>query len=504
MQALVLLTSAPVYTHSSTAGARVIYALIDPRDHTHRYLGQTPAPTKTSLTQAVLKKRPTAHAVASWLREVRDAGHTPVVQVIREQVPAADAPRVLREELTARLAAGAPLLNEQGAAKGRKLHQERLTAQRAADKVAAWAEMADALLARVGGPLPPGTPTALRLPDPIWTQITQLPDTDRHQLSFTQRWQTRHEVDHLEEPLTETVDALFDELNGLHSYGAKEPRRQLHSQACSLALRWRRTDRAHLEQMIGLVPWCMYAAAPWYRIAKAGRLVENADQFIQWLGNTPAAHSLKTLTGEGDQLDLMLQHPHAYARLRPETCLLATAAAHCGLDIPAPLHGEARGMLADLLAAPMLTQPMADLLLRLDPAALRALGSDVAPGTDQRLGLPPGTTAQVLTDLTAQPAFANDRSLRHAAWRAAGRAPTVAVPDYYGWSGPAVPTMRVVSATLVHAGALQPPPSLTTTEYVTRAQRLLAPNFDTHAARWFAERQSPVSAAGSQRSLPDR
>jgi hypothetical protein len=39
---------------SSSAGARVIYALVDPRDNTQRYLGQIPVPTQLSLAQAVL------------------------------------------------------------------------------------------------------------------------------------------------------------------------------------------------------------------------------------------------------------------------------------------------------------------------------------------------------------------------------------------------------------------------------------------------------------------
>ncbi len=477
------LPSASVSSPRPAAGARVIYALVDPRDNTQRYLGQIPVSSRLPLAQAVLKKQPTAHAVAAWVRGLEEAGHTPAVEVVRDQVPAAEVKRVLQEELTERLAAGTPLLNEQGAARGRKLRQERVMAQRAADEAAAWAEMAHALRTRLGGPLPPSSATAMRLPELVRTHIPLLPDIDRDTLTFSECWNTLEHTDRLEGPLTHAVDALFCELQDLHSYGDNGPRQQLHYRICSITLRRRRTDLARLEQMIGLVPWCMYAVAPWYRMAQAGRLVDSPAQFIPWLGDTPVARALQLLAGEERQLCLMLEHRHDDGRVRPETFLLATAAAHCPLDIPAPLQDQVRRLLADLLPDPMLTQPMADLLLRLDPQALRALGPDVAPGTDERLGLAEGTTARVLADLAAHRAFDSNRQLRQAAWRASGSAPTVDVPDFGGWSGPGVPTMRVVSANLVHAGVLAAPEGRSAAEYVTGVQRLLAPNYDTHAAR---------------------
>ncbi|MFI7019920.1 hypothetical protein [Streptomyces sp. NPDC050164] len=470
-------------TTSSSAGARVIYALVDPRDNTQRYLGQIPVPTQLSLAQAVLKKRPTAHAVATWVCELEEAGHTPAVEVVRAQVPAAEVKRVLQEELTERLAAGVPLLNEQGAAKGRRLRQERVMAQRAADAATAWAEMATSLRARLGGPLPPSSPTVMRLPEPVRTHIPLLPDIDREALSFSERWHTREHVERLEAPLSHTADALFYELHNLHSYGDKGPRQEVSSRICSIALRRPRTDLDHLEQMIGLVPWCMYAAAPWYRMAQTGGLVQTPAEFIRWLGDTPAASALQLLAGEEGQLRLMLEHCHGDGRERPEVCLLATAVAHCHLDVPHPLQDQVRFLLADLLPTPMLTQPMADLLLRLDPQALRALGPDVAPETDERLRLAAGTTARVLADLAAHRAFSGNRQVRQAAWRASGRAPTVDVPDFRGWSGPTVPTMRVVSANLVHAGVLAAPGGQSGTEYVAGVQRLLAPDYDSRAAR---------------------
>ncbi|NEB39504.1 hypothetical protein [Streptomyces sp. SID14515] len=131
-------------------------------------------------------------------------------------------------------------------------------------------------------------------------------------------------------------------------------------------------------------------------------------------------------------------------------------------------------MLAEMLLDPMLTQPMAVLLLRLDARALRALGSDLAPSTDEHLALPAGTTARVLTHLAAQASFLGDKSVRHAAWRSRGTAPTVPVPDYAHWSGPTVPTMRIVSATLTHAGVMAPPAGTTSAAYVAKVQRLLA------------------------------
>ncbi|MET8697158.1 hypothetical protein ABZV65_31985 [Streptomyces bauhiniae] len=57
------------------------------------------------------------------------------------------------------------------------------------------------------------------------------------------------------------------------------------------------------------------------------------------------------------------------------------------------------------------------------------------------------------------------------------------VPDFGGWTGPMVPTMRVVSANLVHAGLLAAPEGQSAAEYVTGVQRLPAPNYESRAAR---------------------
>ncbi|MGX5397157.1 hypothetical protein ACWLMY_35515 [Streptomyces anulatus] len=308
-----------------------------------------------------------------------------------------------------------------------------------------------------------------------------MPDRSGEEQSYAERRAANRLRERLEDELMDAVAPLFRDLHALNSYGDKAPYRQFTLNVCSLA-RHRRRDAAGLEEAIGLVAWCMYAAAPWYRLARAGKLAGNPAQFTQWLGDTPAAHALRLLENDAEHLERMLAYPHTYVRFTAETCLVATAAAHCGIDVPAPLHMCVRSMLADMLPDPMLTQPMAALLLRLDPHALQRLGPDVAPSTDEHLALPAGTTARVLAHLTAQAPFLRDKNLRHAAWRSRGTAPTVAVPDYAHWSGPTVPTMRIVSATLIHAGVMAPPVGTTPVAYVAKVQRLLAGTDDPDAA----------------------
>ncbi|MFJ8536871.1 hypothetical protein [Streptomyces sp. NPDC093591] len=48
--------------------------------------------------------------------------------------------------------------------------------------------------------------------------------------------------------------------------------------------------------------------------------------------------------------------------------------------------------------------------------------------------------------------------------------------------------MRVVSANLVHAGVLTAPEGQSAAEYVTGVQHLLAPNYDSRAARWLTDK----------------
>jgi hypothetical protein len=125
----------------------------------------------------------------------------------------------------------------------------------------------------------------------------------------------------------------------------------------------------------------------------------------------------------------------------------------------------------------MLTKPMADLLMQLDPRALDTVfGPDVAAEMDRELNLPEGTSGRVLRDIVRR--FSGTASpIRRAADRSTCQFPVAALPDYPGWSGPAVPGARTISGSLVRAG-LATPVDRTAEEYLTGVRNLWLPSVE--------------------------
>ncbi|MGO8893718.1 MAG: hypothetical protein ACLQB1_29135 [Streptosporangiaceae bacterium] len=122
---------------------------------------------------------------------------------------------------------------------------------------------------------------------------------------------------------------------------------------------------------------------------------------------------------------------------------------------------------------------MAGLLLKIDPRALdRVFGKDIASELDGELGLPPGTSGQVVRALASRLGFGNvDRKLQSIADRAAYAFPVTQLPDYRGWHGPSIPGARTISASLVLAG-LATPDGRTAAEYVEDVRRLWVPDVE--------------------------
>ncbi|MFI0766127.1 hypothetical protein ACH4TQ_14770 [Streptomyces sp. NPDC021218] len=224
-----------------------------------------------------------------------------------------------------------------------------------------------------------------------------------------------------------------------------------------LIVRRRRTDRDYLGKLLGLLPWCATAVVPWYQMAKNGNLVSDMPEFITWLNGHPAARALESIADEGDLLHFLLCNSGLPDLAEPSLALVATAAAHCSVEVPQALRGDVTGVLCQLLTEPALTQPMLDLLMRLAPHALEYLGPDIAPGMDKELSLPEGTTARVLSALVTHPQVrANDR-LRRLAWRSAKHMPTVETPANSAWRGVSRAVMCALSMLLIEKGYLEMP-----------------------------------------------
>ncbi|KIF67153.1 hypothetical protein HY68_36270 [Streptomyces sp. AcH 505] len=327
--------------------------------------------------------------------------------------------------------------------------------------------MAEALREHLGGPLHPPTGSTVALSDAAWARIEHLPHPSVEQaadLPYERQEAARLAVVEAELAAFELADALIGELQTFwpdltHMYGGNVGR-EVAAHVGSVAVGRRRDDRQYLGTLCALIPWCAISVAPWYQMATAGGLVHSVEQFVTWLGDHPAARALDLIAEEGFWLQGVLSHAGMAVGWNSATAMVATAVAHCAIEVPEALHGDIIRVLRGLMVAPGLTEPMADLLLRLDGNALQTLGPDVAPGIDERLSLPEGTTARVLPALVAQLGVSAGDALREMAWRSAKRPPTVATPDRSALSGLAGVNMRVVSTLLIEAGYLAPPPGL--------------------------------------------
>jgi hypothetical protein len=406
-----------------------VYALVDPRDDEIRYIGQTTRTLPQRLKGHL--SRP-AWRVEKWIAELRTADLGPQIVALRENVPAGELLTAEREEITRILAAGGELLNDHGRTEGCELNSRRLKAER----TAAWGELANLALATLGGPLPPGEVPATEIPDRgTWGELRRLGGS-----AFKE---------YIDRNLS--IAAEVDCANG--------------------------EDRSRL---LSLAAWYAVAAYPWRSLASIGGLPLDDASFIAWAGqDAETREALEFLAAHGDgtlaKLSIGWHSPFRPQR-EPGDLLGVVAAAYSGVTPSASIRRDVIEVLCKFADDHELTQPMADLLMRLDPGALDSVfGKDVAARLDVDLGLVAGTSGRVIRALLDRMAPVNDPRLRRVADRAAQALPVTALPDYRGWwSGPSIPAARVISASLVRAG-LAEPDDMTTEEYLSYVRDLWAP-----------------------------
>jgi hypothetical protein len=402
-----------------------VYGLVDPRDGKVKYIGQT------KQRPAVRIRGKYAPRVLAWLAELRTADLAPRIIVVREDVPADDLLVAEAEEITRIIAAGGTLLNEQVTALGRKLLGERRRAEREAAEREGWAELADAALAALGGPLPPGD-----APDGIWGDMRRLGGN-------------------LLEGSLERNISIAREI----PYASRE-------------------DAARFR---GLLMWHLAAVDPWWHLADiAGRPLDDAS-FIAWAGQDAGTReALEFLAARGERILWKLSADwkdwrYTHQALGPGRLLGTIAAAYTGVPPADAISSDVADLLRKSAGDHMLTRPMADLLIRLDPQALDAVfGKDISAALDCDLGLPPGTSGRVLRALADRLDLDPHDKVRRAAARSAQELPLVALPDYRGWSGPMVPAAQTIAGSLVRAG-LAKPDRMTLEEYLADVRSLWVP-----------------------------
>jgi hypothetical protein len=403
-----------------------IYALVDPRDGKLRYIGQTKKQPFSARLGGSYAPR-----VRAWMAEVRAAGLAPLIVAVRENVPADGLRTAESEEITRIVAAGGALLNEQATAIGEELNRQRLDAERKAAERAGWAELADVALAALGGPLPPGD-----LPDGGWLDMRRLGG-----------------------------DLFSSRMDCNISRAAEIPY----------------ASREDASRCRGLIMWYMVAVDPWWHLAEiAGRPQDDAA-FIAWAGRDAGTReALKFLAAHGNGLLARLSAEWEDWRYKwqvfgPGRLLGVIAAAYTGAVPADGICPDVADVLRKAAEDHMLTRPMADLLMRLDPRALDAVfGKDIAVELDRDLELPPGTSGRVLQALAGRLSLGPRDRVQRIADRSAQALPLTALPDYRGWSGPMVPAARVAAASLVRAG-LAEPDGITPENYLAEVRALWTP-----------------------------
>lgn len=444
-------------TTAAPPATGTVYGLVDPRDDQLKYIGQT---TKT-LPERL--RGSYARRVRSWIAELRNAGLRPLMVPIREDVPAGDLLVAESEEITRIVAAGGTLLNEQATALGRELLYERHDAERKASERAGWAELADLAMSVLGGPVPPGDLPEITIPDVSWRFMSKVGPRHHEYMRSLTRTAGKHELwralsseqDGAAEYLWRETRRTWGQVRGMSDdfFG---PRMQRNFSRASETPCGRREDAS---QFLALIVWYMVAVDPWRHLAELAGLPMDDASFTRWAGQDAAVReALGFLAGRGDGMLAKLSVGRKPWEEGPGYLLGAVSAAYSDV-IPAPaIRSNVGGVLSDAARDHMLTRPMADLLVQLDPGALdSAFGNDVARDLDLSLSLPAGTTGRVLQALVERlgPHSAGV-GVRRAADRSAQTLPAVALPDYYNWSGRGVIEARAISGALVRRGLAQP------------------------------------------------
>lgn len=464
-------------TDPSTTKTGTVYVLIDPRDSRVRYVGAT---TKTLKARLQGHKRHAASRVKAWIDALAAEGLVPRIEPISEDVPEAQLRDREREEITRRLVAGEPILNESATVQGRRHLERRREEERIERERAAWEHVADQVQSILGGPLAPGEVT----PIPLNTQVV----ADYHSL-LRIREEPDEPVSNRDGQLTKETrillarskasDALWRSVQGVWGrLGSRASQRFEEILASRVGAifdePWE--DLQDASQYLALLPWGMMAVGPWAALAERAGMDASGGEFIDWVSDDPSVREALNvlLVRAGGRLGPLSVLDSVNNLSCPSTGLIAMTAAHSPtFDLPPALNGKVASFLESILQDRLLTPAMGDLLNKLDPHALdRLLGPNIAADVDAQLGLRLGTSRDVLTAvLQKSKAWRMDR-LDRIVSRASDAFPTVETPDLRDFSGTTIPMFQAITASLTISGLIPPPADKTAREFVNEVRAL--------------------------------
>lgn len=464
---------------AATAVTGTIYGLTDPRDGRLRYIGQTKQTLKQRLGGHLGGNR-SSPRVRAWVAELRAAGLRPQIAPIREGVPADGLNAAETDEITRILVAGGTLLNEQATAPARKILQDAVDAAREMARREAWAELAGIAMAELGGPLPPGEIPEVEIPAAAWAfmsgpavgyaeRIRALME-DRSDESRRRYARLDNERQEAGRALWRWSQGAWGKLGGIDESGLGFRLRNFFTAAAETSF----ASPADCSRYLALSVWYMTAVIPWRHLAELAGLSLGDASFIMWAGREDGSRdALRFLSGRGGLAGL--SRPWWRTGEPGPGHLLGTIAAAYSRTAPEPISLDLRRVLEEMADDHMLTRPMADLLMRLNPRVLDSVfGPDIGVDIDRDFGLPAGTGGEVIRMIAKRLMASGRDPLRRAADRSAQALPVVDVPDYGTWHGPGVLPARVVSASLIRAG-LAESQWMTAEEYVAEVRALWVP-----------------------------
>lgn len=464
----------------TTPTTGTIYALLDPRTNDVRYVGQTTKPIQVRLAGHLAAPAP---LVKAWIEDLAVEGRLPQIVPLREDVPAEELGAAEKEEIEAHSARGEILniaSNSLGNARRRKAsaaEQKRRDAEeKAMDRAwrqASWRQVADQIRAATGGPISPVDIPIHDIPAAIWSAYEAYHEADRYlgaaEVAYTLAPGGGLRIDESRTPNAQEVVearrrrlavepvlqryfrrycAAFAAVDTGEGYGGK-------GAFCRGEDEYKKefADPVHMARYLSFIPWAARALDPWVIMAEEAGMDAKGEEFLKWVSDDDVTREVINLCRAGGVRTGVLRQSWdrdvaAHA--------LAVGAAHVpDFIVPDLLRALLEKTLVELTRERQATREMCLLLQSLNPEALDTVyGTDELAASDEALGLPPGTSAQVVRQVYGRDLRDPGNRTGKLLQRHSGDFGTAGVPGYSGWEGPHVPAYRVTAACFYRAGLL--------------------------------------------------
>lgn len=465
----------------TTSETGTIYGLVDPRTDKVRYVGQTTKPLEVRLAGHLAAPAP---FVRAWIETLAFEGCAPGIVPIREAVPVAALDQAEEEEIRAHAERGELLNvvgNQPGNAKRRKAIREEAK-RRAAEEAAmnrawwqaSWRQVADQIREATGGAISPADIPIREIPAAVWEMYRTYHELDQHLKAGlvdgyvlrpgfgvtvegdTAEAQERRELLHRRELLEGSLHrylraycSVFSRVDQDDRWGSREGIFGRGDQAYRHVFE----SPEGMARYLSLIPWAGRALDPWVTLADHAGIDTKEAAFAEWAtDDTETRRAIRLYQEAASPGYLGVRYQDWDTQI--VDFALALGAAHIpGFVVPALLASNLKGSLTKAAKDRQATNAMCRLLQSLDPHALDTVyGRDRLAESDQTLGLAPGTSALVLTQVFGAEEKDSNDQVAKLLQRHTGEFDSPGIPGYSGWEGIHISAMRAIAASFCTAG----------------------------------------------------